>query len=166
MEESHKSSLILILLALVFVMGIGFAAFTQNLNITSSASISSTWDVHIENIEVASEINQGKNISATVGNDKLSANFKASLMIPSSAVTYNITVKNSGNISAKLNSIIFDNSQNDAIKYTYSNIAKDDIIESEQTKTFSVTVSFDENYTTDPENKTATLKMILGYVQA
>ena len=111
-------------------------------------------------------INQGKNVSATVGTDKLSADFEATLIIPSSAVTYNITVKNSGTVDAKLNSLIFDNSQNDAIKYTYSNIAQYDVIESNQTQTFSVTVSFNDQYTTDPKEKTGSLKMILGYVQA
>ena len=166
MDETHKSSLILILLAVVFVMAVGYSAFVQSLNITGTATIDSTWDVHIENIEVANEINQGKNVSATVGDDKLSADFKATLIIPSSAVTYNITVKNSGTVDAKLNSLIFDNSLNDAIKYTYSNIAQNDVIESNQTQTFSVTVSFNDQYTTDPKEKTGSLKMILGYVQA
>ena len=50
MDETHKSSLILILLAVVFVMAVGYSAFAQSLNITGSATIDSTWDVHIENI--------------------------------------------------------------------------------------------------------------------
>ena len=43
MEDSHKSSLILILLAVVVVMAIGYAAFTQALNIEGSAHITSKW---------------------------------------------------------------------------------------------------------------------------
>lgn len=166
MEDSHKTSLILILLAVVVVMAVGYAAFAQQLNITGTAQINSTWDVHIEEISVASELNQGKNISATVASDKLSVNFQAELVIPSSSVTYNVTVKNSGTIDAKLDSLLFDNSQNEAIKYSYSGIALNDVIESGETQTFTVTVTFDENYTKDPEVKTGTLTMTLGYVQA
>lgn len=166
MEDSHKTSLILILLAVVVVMAVGYAAFAQQLNITGTAEITSTWDVHIEEISVASELNQGKNISATVASDKLSVNFQAELVIPSSSVTYNVTVKNSGTIDAKLDSLLFDNSQNEAIKYSYSGIALNDVIESGETQTFTVTVTFDENYTKDPEVKTGTLTMTLGYVQA
>lgn len=166
MEDSHKTSLILILLAVVVVMAVGYAAFAQQLNITGTAEITSTWDVHIEEISVASELNQGKNISATVASDKLSVNFQAELVIPSSSVTYNVTVKNSGTIDAKLDSLLFDNSQNEAIKYSYSGIALNDVIESGGTQTFTVTVTFDENYTKDPEVKTGTLTMTLGYVQA
>ncbi len=166
MEDSHKTSLILILLAVVVVMAVGYAAFAQQLNITGTAEITSTWDVHIEEISVASELNQGKNISATVASDKLSVNFQAELVIPSSSVTYNVTVKNSGTIDAKLDSLLFDNSQNEAIKYSYSGIALNDVIESGDTQTFTVTVTFDENYTKDPEVKTGTLTMTLGYVQA
>ena len=166
MEETHKTSLILILVAVVFVMGIGFAAFSQNLNITGTATIDSTWDVHIEHIEVANELNQGKHISTSVGTDKLSADFSASLMIPSSSVTYNVTVKNNGSLDAKLDSLTFDTSANDAIDYSYSNIALNDVITHGNTQTFTVTVAFDENYTVDPVNKTGTLKMVLGYTQA
>ncbi len=166
MEDSHKTSLILILLAVVVVMAVGYAAFAQQLNITGTAEINSTWDVHIEEISVASELNQGKNVSTTVASDKLSVNFQAELVIPSSSVTYNVTVKNGGTINAKLDSLLFDNSQNEAIKYSYSGIALNDVIESGETQTFTVTVTFDENYTKDPEVKTGTLTMTLGYVQA
>lgn len=166
MEDSHKSSLILILLAVVVVMAIGYAAFTQALNIEGSAHITSKWDVHIEEIAVANEINRGKNISATVSEDKLSADMQTELIMPGSSVTYNITVKNSGTLDAKLSVLNFNDSNNEAIIFSHSGIAINDEIKSNQTQTFSVTVTFDPNYTHYPEVNTSTLTMTLSYVQA
>lgn len=166
MEDFHKSSLIMVLLAVVFVMAVGYAAFSQQLTINGSAQITSTWDVHIEEISVASEQNQGKNISATVAQDKLSVSFQTELVVPASSVTYNITVKNGGTIDAKLDSLVFNDSNNEAIKYSYSGINLDDVIESGESQTFTVTVSFNDQYTTTPEVKTSELTMTLGYVQA
>lgn len=166
MEDFHKSSLIMVLLAVVFVMAIGYAAFSQNLNITGNAQITSSWDVHIEEISVASEQNQGKNIGATVSEDKLSVNFQAELVVPESSVTYNITVKNGGTIDAKLDSINFDDSQNEAIQFSYNGIQLNDTIESGSTQTFTVTVTFNPSYTQTPPVTTSDLTMTLGYVQA
>ena len=52
----HKSSVIMVLLAVVLIMAIGYAAFAQQLTINGSAEISSTWDVHIEDIAVNNTI--------------------------------------------------------------------------------------------------------------
>ena len=51
METKHKNALIGALLAVVFVMAVGYAAFAQQLTINGSASISSSWDVHIKDIQ-------------------------------------------------------------------------------------------------------------------
>ena len=45
MESKHKNILIGALLAVVFVMAVGYAAFAQQLTINGSAEITSTWDV-------------------------------------------------------------------------------------------------------------------------
>ena len=166
MEDFHKSSLILVLLSVVFVMAIGYAAFSQDLIVTSNAQITTKWDIHIEEISVASEVNRGKNIKATVGDDKLSASFETELIMPSSAVTYNITVKNGGTIDSKLNSLSFNDSQNEAIQFSYSGIQINDVLNSGASQTFTVTVTFNPDYTHYPDVTTSNLTMALGYVQA
>ena len=45
MESKHKNALIGALLAVVFVMAVGYAAFAQQLTINGSAEINSSWDI-------------------------------------------------------------------------------------------------------------------------
>ena len=45
MESKHKNVLIGALLAVVFVMAVGYAAFAQQLTINGSAEITSRWDI-------------------------------------------------------------------------------------------------------------------------
>ena len=166
MEDIRKSSVILVLLAVVLIMAIGYAAFAQQLTINGSAEITSKWDVHIEDIAVASELLDGKNVSATVGENNLSATFSAELVSPGSGVTYNVTVRNSGTLDAKLDSITFTSSNNDAIQYSYAGINENDVIDAGAAQTFTVTVKFNDKYTTSPTNTTSTVTMNLSYVQA
>lgn len=165
MEDMHKSSIIMVLLAVVFVMAIGYAAFSQQLTINGTASIDSSWDVHIEDIAVNGTTLDGKNVSATVGEDKLSASFQAELVSPGSSVTYDVTVKNGGTLDAKLDSIVFTDSNNDAIQYSYSGISQNDVIDAGRTQTFTITVKFNDAYTTMPESTTSSVTMNLTYVQ-
>ena len=166
MEDMHKSSIIMVLLAVVFVMAIGYAAFSQQLTINGTASIDSSWDVHIEDIAVNGTTLDGNNVSATVGDDKLSASFQAELVSPGSSVTYDVTVKNGGTLNAKLESITFTDDNNDAIEYSYAGITQNDVINVDGTQTFTVTVKFNDTYTSTPANKTSNLTMYLSFVQA
>lgn len=165
MEDMHKSSLIMVLLAVVLVMAIGYAAFSQQLTITGTSTITSKWDVHIEDIAVNSETLDGKNLSATVGSDKLSATFQAELVSPGSSVTYNVTVKNDGNLDAKLDTITFNDSNNEAIQYSYSGIAQNDVLEAGGESTFTITVKFNNSYKQTPTSTTSSLTMNLNYIQ-
>ena len=166
MEDMHKCSIIMVLLAVVFVMAIGYAAFSQQLTINGTASIDSSWDVHIEDIAVNGTTLDGNNVSATVGDDKLSASFQAELVSPGSSVTYDVTVKNGGTLNAKLESITFTDDNNDAIEYSYAGITQNDVINVDGTQTFTVTVKFNDTYTSTPANKTSNLTMYLSFVQA
>ena len=120
MESKHKNALIGALLAVVFVMAVGYAAFAQQLTINGSADITSKWDVHIEDIAVNNTTLGAENVSTSVGDNHLSATFNANLTTPGSSVTYDVTVKNGGTLNAELDSIVFTDSNNDAILYNLS----------------------------------------------
>ena len=47
MESKNNNLLIIALLAIIVVMGVGYAAFTQQLTINGTATINSSWDVHM-----------------------------------------------------------------------------------------------------------------------
>ena len=113
METKHKNILIGALLAVVFVMAVGYAAFAQTLTINGTASIDSTWDVHFDGSKtegagivdaeaglVGATAPNGGRISYEDTNHK--AILSATLHQPGDKVTYTLTILNTGSIDAKL----------------------------------------------------------------
>lgn len=157
MENTHKSSIIIILLSVIFVMTIGYASLTEAISFTKDKTPS--WNVHIKEISIQNQINSGQNIIATVQDDNLSANFKAKLENKNSSVTYNVTVKNEGTINAKLDTITFSN-KNENIKFEYHNINIGDVIKSGKQQNFTVKII---NKNANQINNISDLDMFLGY---
>ena len=109
MEAKHKNALIGALLAVVFVMAVGYAAFAQQLTINGSAEITSRWDVHMtqEGASATPASTMGTNPTGDVQVDGggLTATFNTELMSPGDTVTYVIPIKNTGTLNAKLSTI-------------------------------------------------------------
>ena len=112
MESKHKNALIGALLAVVFVMAVGYAAFAQQLQINGTATITSTWDVHFDETkdEDSGAVSAEPGIptattqpSGTITyGDEHTATLSATLIQPGDKVTYTLTIENGGNITANL----------------------------------------------------------------
>ena len=111
MESKHKNILIGALLAVVFVMAVGYAAFAQQLTINGSAEITSTWDVKYDStkteatpgvVDAVAGFAGGTTPKGTVSydNDDHNANVRATLYQPGDTVTFTLTIKNYGTIPA------------------------------------------------------------------
>ena len=51
MESRHKNALIVVLVAVILVMAVGYAAFTQQLTINTTANITdqkTNWNIHYD----------------------------------------------------------------------------------------------------------------------
>lgn len=168
MEMRNKNALIGGLLAIVFVMAIGYAAFATQLNINGTANTTSSWDVHIKSITAGTPVGTAASKSAVVGADKLSATFTTDLVSPGDSLTYTVVVENSGSLDAKLSELTFDAGTSTAIKHSYANISKGDVIAAGGTQSFTVTVEYDSSITSQPADadKTSELSMVLSYVQS
>lgn len=145
MESRNKNVLIAGLISAVLIMAIGYAAFAQRLNINGTANITSTWDVHIEDIAAEDPVGTAKNISASVDSGNLTARFSAELSAPGDAITYTVTVRNSGTIAAKLTGIEFSDATpaaDDVIIYTYSGLVTNSTIAAGASSTFTVTATY------------------------
>ena len=186
MEARHKNVVIGILLAMVLIMAVGYAAFATNLTINGTANISTSWDVHIKSITPSAVANStfanNETTYTSAGSirhevvDNYTAEFSAILLSPSESVTYTVVVENSGTIDAELatNGITFSDATmgqsnpTDAILYTYSGIAAgDDLLANGGTDTFTVTATYNPAITTQPtsEQLEKSVTMVLNYVQ-
>lgn len=111
MESKHKNALIGALLAVVFVMAVGYAAFAQTLTINGSASISSNWDVHYNRDTdkyscTATSTGGTVTPTATVQfSDDYTASISASLQSPGDVLECTLTIRNYGDIDAEIASI-------------------------------------------------------------
>ena len=115
MESKHKNALIGALLAVVFVMAVGYAAFTQTLNINGTATITETsknWNVHFDTeqttenaVATSTGIGGTKNPSGTIGysNSDHTATVNATLIQPGDSVEFTLKVLNEGSITADIN---------------------------------------------------------------
>ena len=94
MENKNKNVLIGALLAVVFVMAVGYAAFAQQLTINGTAEITSKWDVHMEDGSTKAVAGvtgaTAPTGTLTVADGGLKADFTASLVSPGDTVTFTV----------------------------------------------------------------------------
>ena len=168
-----KNLIVCILCSFVILMAIGYAAFAANLKINGTANITSNWDVHIVSINVTNIIEDAMDLpyDETLNPDgtkadKLSATFKSELVSPGDAITYSVVVTNGGTIDAKLNRIDVVKDNNPAILYSINGISENDILAVSDSKTLTITVSYDNNITSQPSILSSRLTLTLDFVQA
>jgi len=116
-----KRNILIMMFALVVIMGIGFAAYSQQLEIKDTSSIDSNWNVYIKSVDpkVSDEwvTGSGKVDKAT----NVKADLTTDLKYPGDNVIYKITVANDGTIDAVLEKINFSmEKEGTVIKYYYS----------------------------------------------
>ena len=119
------------LLAVVFLLAVGYATFATQLRIGGMADITAHWDVHIKSITAGTPVGSASvKEQPFVGFDKLSATFSTVLQKPGDSLTYTVVVENDGNLDALLSDIIFNKDNNECIDFTNDGIAKNDKLKS------------------------------------
>ncbi len=169
-EARNKNILIGALLAVILIMGVGYAAFAQQLTINGNAKITSTWDVHIKSITPGEPVGTASNVLAEV-DSATQATFQTDLKSPGDSLTYTVVVENSGTLPAMVNTdgITFtEGPNNQAIKYSYAGISDGTKVAANGgTTSFTVTVTYDSSITSQPDaaQLSNTLTMTLNFVQ-
>lgn len=111
-EKKTKNVVIIALCITLIFMGVGFAILSQNLTITTTGTISSSWDVHYDSfvdntatgITATETDNEGTvpGDGITLDESKHTATVKFNLVKPGDAVQYKAVIKNYGSIKAIL----------------------------------------------------------------
>jgi len=162
----NKNNIIIGLCAILILMVVGFAAFSQRLEIGDTTVTNSDWNVYIKSAVAGTPVGDATGSAQVV--DRASAKLTANLSSPGDSVTYTITVANDGNIDAVLDVITLSASNSDSvIKYSYAGIEEDEELLAQTETSFTVTIEYDSTKTgtvTDAQ-KQNTLTLDLDYVQ-
>ena len=153
MRDRKKRNIIIgSLCSLLVFMGIGYAVLSQTLNISGTANMKGTWDIKITDISEASRTGKANPGTPTISTSGVSASFEANLWMPGDSITYNITVKNNGNIDAALKELV-PSVENGVQQVKFSNNAvQGKVLRQSESYTFQVSVVFDEDATEIPQD--------------
>ena len=164
LNKTQRNYIIAGLCMILVIMGVGYAAFSNQLKISGTSNITSNWSVKITNIE--SKVLSGAPTDAeTPDYTDTTATFKTRLTSPGDTMQYDVTVSNEGDIDAKLDKITVPESNNPAIGFEVSGIKEGTLLEARQTAILTVIVKYN-NVTEQPSDLTADLKVTLDYSQA
>ncbi len=163
MKNRKNLIIIALLIIIILTMVVGYSTFVTQLNVKGTAEITGEWNVRITNIETQ-YVSEGCD-AGEPQYDNTNVTFYAKLVKPGDSITYLITIENSGNIDATLDSIIFkeqeDGSEN--IKFTTTGIAP--ILEAGNQTTLNVKVEYDPETSENPTIKTKTITGVIEYAQ-
>lgn len=159
-----KTIIMIVLIVSICIMVTGYAILQQQINISGRASIDSTWKVEI--ISIKEKVKEGDASSkVTPSFTATTANFKVSLLNPGDSITYEIKVKNSGTLNAKVDSYSVQMDENDAIVYEVSGLKNGDLLNAGEEKAITIKVSFKTGYIGQPAKTTKDIKVIINYIQ-
>ena len=181
--KKKKNIIIGILIAVIALMGVGYAALSQVLTINGTANVAGTWDVRITEIELIYSEGASNTNDIAPSYTATSATFSVDLEYPGAYAEYLVTIENRGTINAELSSVTGLDLANTTtpidirfgFDYQYSEDDIEDgiendafgnfIIEPGQSYYHQVIIYWDENSTSIPSVTTKIATINLNYVQ-
>ena len=162
-EKRRNRIIILVLVGVVCLMGVGYAAFQTRLNITGTSEISSDWNIKIISVDVTEIGGDGENVKNNYTD--LTADLEANLYGKGDYVEYSIIVENAGTFDAKLESIGLTNTNNEAVLITSSGLTKGQTLYKNTTATLKVRIEYNSSYECDASGTSGESTVDLEFVQ-
>lgn len=106
-KKSNKKYLVILLIVFLLALAIGYAAFTDTLNITGTANANGTFDLEFQNATVDSTVGcDAEGTKATISADKNTLNVVVKdLAYPGAGAQISVDIANVGTIPAKVLSV-------------------------------------------------------------
>lgn len=129
-------------------------------------SENSMWNVGFIDMILSNKIGKSEEIDSP-SFTKTKANFHVLLNEPGDEISYNIVIKNSGTIDAKVSEIIVNpiNDINDPILFEFSGLEVGDELDAGKSTTVSVNIKYNPNYTGAKEKINKAFVVFINYVQ-
>ncbi len=163
-----KNRFIPIAIVLISIASVAYASFASTLTINGTGTATGNWAVEIISITPTAQTGATDHVS-TPSFTSTSATFNVDLAYPGATSSYQVAIKNNGNITAKLSTITDLTSLNAAaptyITYSVSGVTVNSTLAPGATATATVTVTWASSATTNPAgaNKSATINF--NYIQ-
>lgn len=162
--KKDRKFMVLGLLAMVSVIAMGYAIFSEALNISGTADITGTFNVEFNTAEVNTFSPDSPGATASISGDKNTLTLNVpSLHKPTSFVLYDVTVRNTGTINAELLSVNFTGNTDPDITITYPAFPTGTVLAAGDTYSFTVRVEWASGSTASP--KTLNFGATLNYQQ-
>lgn len=136
--SNKLSFLALFMLITIIFTGYGYAAFNTTLTISGESHVRPPDDIRITNVRKVSSTNSGYETYKSEYS-KYATSMFVTLPQYSSTITYEVTITNSSSERYYLSDLVATNS-NSATSYSLQGLAKGDVIDKNETKTFAVTI--------------------------
>ena len=166
LNSTQRNYIIIGLCAILVIMGVGYAAFQSQLKISGTSNIASNFLVKITDIQVSNIVRGAADKEDVTTHTDTTATFGTTLQSPGDSITYDITIENKGTIDAVLKTITKTDTSNSAILFTTSGVNEGDPLNVGEIATMQVTVTYNSEVTSQPEDLDSTLKVDLDYEQA
>jgi len=165
MYNDKKKITIIIMLVVICLMVVGYAAFSTSLNIIGTGNINGVWDIYFSNITTKEISGKGSNNTGSPSVSDLTATMNVNLKEPGDYIIFEITITNGGTIDALVNNIDATATGTSAIIYLIEGIKIGDELPKETSKTFTVKIEYDKNVTSQPVDTTKVLTVNISTVQ-
>ena len=163
-----RNRAILIVVMLVCIASVAYASFATNVTVNGTGTATGNWDVTVISIAASGQVGATDHVSTPTFN-ATSATFNVDLAYPGATSSYLVSIKNNGNISAKVSSITDLTAINAGaptyLTYTMTGIATNDILAPGATDVATVTVTWDASATTNPAGASKAATITFNYVQ-
>ena len=142
MEKKNYKYFIVSLFVVVLSLGIGYAIFSETLNITGTAETTGKFDVEFSAASVQTEID-AEDSTAVISGDKNTLTLDVpDLQRPGSTVVYDITITNVGTIGAELIGVNLSGDDHEHIVVTYPTFPVGTILMPNEDYNFNITVEW------------------------
>ncbi|MDD3452975.1 MAG: hypothetical protein PHN42_01690 [Bacilli bacterium] len=161
-KQNSRVYVIISLCAILFTMTIGYAIFSEALNINGTAVTTGIFDVQFSATSITSAT--GCTPTSTISTDKNGLTISVpDLAKPGSNAVISVTVKNTGNIDANLLSVNVTGNNDSDVTVTYPTWPTGVVLAPNETYTFDITVAWATSSTV--ANKNVTFTATLNYQQ-
>ena len=168
LEKDRKNWVIIFLCIIAIFMVTGFSSFAQFVAGQKELEVANTdanWDIGFEDAKVISS--KGGKISNITYSNSI-AHFDTQINSIDGVVEIEFTVKNRGNLDAKVNDIYIapKYTEDDIIIKTFDGIYIGDIIKPGETQKLIMTIKYNKNAKNTNLNDLKNSQLIIDYVQA